>query len=364
VSNRNDLDAPLAIAYDDVLLQPQYSEITSRRQVDVSSDLDSNLRLNTPIIASPMDTVSGVDMAVEMATLGGCAIVHRYNSIEMQAAIIKQAYEKLLSNCIFLPNIGAAVGVSGGFMERAEAAVRAGATIICVDVAHGHHIMMRDALLKLRRKYPIGEVHLMAGNVATLEGVNDLSDWGADSVRCNIGSGSICSTRVQTGHGVPGLQTIIDCARTDRDVKIIADGGIKNSGDIVKALAAGADFVMCGSLLAGTTEAPGAVRRLPDGTRVKEYRGMASKDAQVDWRGSNSSPEGVATFIPCKGSVTDVVNTLVGGLKSGCSYSNARTLAELRCNARWIQQTSAGHTESRPHIVNTPGTTKKNNMGF
>ena len=171
-----------------------------------------------------------------------------------------------------------------------------------MDVAHGHHILMKNAIEKLKSLY--SDVHIMAGNVATKTGFEDLANWGADSIRCNIGSGSICSTRIQTGHGMPGLQTIFECFAADitRDVKIIADGGLKNSGDIVKALAAGADFVMVGSLLSGTTQTPGEVIYSSDGTRRKIYRGMASKEAQHDWRGKHSSNEGVSTTVPAIGS--------------------------------------------------------------
>ena len=192
-----------------------------------------------------------------------------------------------------------------------------------------------------------------------MEGINDVSDWGADAVRCNIGGGSICSTRLVTGHGLPGLQTIFDCARTDRDVKIIADGGIKTSGDIVKALAAGADFVMCGSLLAGTAESPGQVVSHPDGYPVKQYRGMASKDAQLDWRNKSSTPEGVATYIPFKGSVKDILKDLDGGIRSGLSYTGARNLKELRLKAEWARQTLAGTQESQTHILSAPRTRSK-----
>jgi IMP dehydrogenase len=227
-----------------------------------------------------------------------------------------------------------------------------------VDVAHGHHIMMKKALEELRNTF--GEdIYIIAGNVCTLEGVNDVSDWGANAVRCNIGGGSICSTRIVTGHGLPGLQTIFDCARTDRNVKIIADGGIKTSGDIVKALAAGADFVMCGSLLAGTQESPGQVVTLPDLSLVKEYRGMASKDAQMNWRNRSSTPEGVASYIPYKGSVTDILQDLKGGIQSGFSYTGARTIAQLQHKAEWARQTSAGTVESGTHILTSQNGRRK-----
>ena len=191
----------------------------------------------------------------------------------------------------------------------------------------------------------------MAGNVATLDGFNRLADWGADSIRVGIGGGSICSTRIQTGHGIPTLQSVIDCGQTDRDAILIADGGIKNSGDIVKALAAGADAVMLGSLLAGTEETPSETFRDRDGRCFKAYRGMASAEAQKAWRGKASSLEGVSTTIPCKGPVKNVVEELLTGVRSGLSYSGARDIPELRSKARFILQSHAASVESSTHIL-------------
>ena len=208
---------------------------------------------------------------------------------------------------------------------------------------------MKTALAELRATFG-DKVHIMAGNIATLEGYNDLVDWGADSVRCNIGGGSICSTRIQTGHGVPGLQTIFDCNQSDRRAPIIADGGIRNSGDIVKALAAGADFVMLGSVLAGTDETPGDIINTRQG-KFKSYRGMASKDAQMDWRGKTASLEGIAATVPCKGPVSNVLENLSRGIKSGLSYSGARTIGELQKEAKFVRQTSSGKVESAAHIL-------------
>lgn len=332
------------LTYDDVLLIPQYSDIRTRTDVDISTNLGKGLELLLPIIASPMDTVSEWEMARAMSYAGGTAIIHRYNNWEQQCAMIADAATSGAKT------IGAAVGISGDFIKRSEMCLKAGATFICVDVAHGHHILMKEALFELRNH--LGEdVHIMAGNVATLEGVNDLSDWGADSVRCNIGGGSICSTRIQTGHGLPGLQTIMDCSKTDRNVKIIADGGIRNAGDIVKALAAGAHAVMCGSLLAGTAETPGTVFTDEKGFKFKTYRGMASKEAQKDWRGKYSSFEGVATKVPYRGPVGSILNDLGRNIRSGLSYSGCRSLGQLRDNAKFVKQTSSGLSESRTHIL-------------
>ena len=328
-------------SYDDVLLRPQYSDIRSRSEIDISTDLGKGVILQLPIFASPMDTISEGAMGSAMGKVGASAIIHRYNTIQEQMSEINKVNSPSI--------VGGAVGISGDYLERASALVNYGADFLCVDVAHGHHIMMKEALHELRKLFG-DDYHIMAGNVATLDGINDLADWGADSVRCNIGGGSICSTRIQTGHGLPGLQTIIECSKTDRDVKIIADGGIKNSGDMVKALAAGADAVMVGSLLAGTTETPGEIFMDAKGTRWKTYRGMASKEAQVEWRGKYSSFEGVATRVPCRGSVGPILTDLEKGIRSGFSYTGARNLRELQTKAQFVEQTTSGLSESRTHI--------------
>ena len=328
-------------SYDDVLLVPQFSDIRSRSEIDISTDLGKGVILQLPIFASPMDTISEGAMGSVMGKVGASAIVHRYNTIQEQMNHVNKVESPRI--------IGGAIGISGDYLERASALVDYGADFLCVDVAHGHHIMMKEALRELRKLFG-DDYHIMAGNVATLEGINDLSDWGADSVRCNIGGGSICSTRIQTGHGLPGLQTIIECAKTDRDVKIIADGGIKNSGDMVKALAAGADAVMVGSLLAGTTETPGEVFMDTKGARWKTYRGMASKEAQVEWRGKYSSFEGVASRVPYRGPVRNILEDLEKGIRSGFSYTGARDLTELQTKARFVAQTTSGLSESRTHI--------------
>ena len=331
-----------ALTYQDVLLVPQYSDIESRTEVDIGSDLDRWLRLDLPIISSPMDTVSESPMAAAMSDNGGMAVVHRYNSIDEQCRHVSAVPAEA--------TVGAAIGASGDFVERAEELVGAGVSVLCIDVAHGHHSLMRNALKILRQKFP--DFHIMAGNVATLEGFDALAKWGASSVRCNIGGGSICTTRVQTGHGVPGLHTIFDCAGSEfaGDVKIVADGGIRNGGDVVKALAAGADIVMVGSLLSGTDQTPGKLFKTPDGN-FKQYRGMASRDAQMSWRGKSSSPEGVSSMVPYKGDVNILLAELAGSIQSGLSYSGARSIVELQGKAHFIRQTNAGQLESSAHIL-------------
>lgn len=330
-----------ALSFDDVLLMPQYSDIASRSEVDTGSAMKSLRKFSLPIISSPMDTVTGEDMACAVSRAGGVGILHRYNTIEEQCAMVMSITTKG-------QDVGAAIGVGDGFLERAKALARNGASFLCVDVAHGHHSSVKRALKSLKDTFG-DSMHIMAGNVATLEAFNDLADWGADSVRVGIGGGSICSTRVQTGHGMPTLQSIVNCSVSDRDALLVADGGIRNSGDIVKALAAGADFVMIGSLLAGTDETPGEILNTKEGKK-KVYRGMASKEAQTAWRGRVSSIEGVSHVVPYKGPVEEVLHDLGVGIRSGLSYSGARSIRELQAKAWFIRQTSAGTVESSTHI--------------
>jgi IMP dehydrogenase len=335
------------LTYDDVLLVPQYSDIESRKEVVLSSRLSERpfIEPSLPIISSPMDTVTEVQMALAMERAGGLGIVHRYNTIEQQALLVKDLYSAGVENP------AAAIGMTGHYQERAMALTSVGAKILCVDVAHGHHAMMERCLKTLKERFG-HSVHIMAGNVATREGYEALAAWGADSVRCNIGGGSICSTRIQTGHGVPGLQTIFDCAASDYDIPIIADGGMRNSGDMVKALAAGADFVMVGSLLAGTDESPGLVVTNTSGEKYKIYRGMASRDAQSDWRGRmTSAPEGVSTTVPYKGGAELILQDLSMGIRSGLSYSGSRDITEFQARAKFVRQTNASQTESGTHIL-------------
>jgi len=332
------------ITFDDVLLEPQYSDIISRSQVDIHGTIDDRSKaLFLPIISSPMDTVTEVEMAINMHRLGGLGIIHRYNTIDEQCDLVKETLGQVAT-------VGAAIGVTSDYLERAAALYDAGVRVLCVDVAHGHHIMMKNALTELRGILG-DDLHIMAGNIGTLEGFNALADWGADSIRVGIGGGSICSTRIQTGHGIPTLQSVLECGRSDRDARLIADGGIKTSGDIVKAIAAGADFVILGSLLGGCEEAPGDTFRDRDGRCFKTYRGMASAAAQRDWRGSTASLEGVSTTVPCKGPVKKVVEDLVTGIRSGFSYSGARTKEELQAKAKFIIQSQASSIESTTHIL-------------
>jgi len=334
-----------AKSYDDILLVPKYSDIESRSQVDIGTSLDDKLHFKLPVISSPMDTVTEDKMALTMFDYGGLGLIHRYNKISEQANIAaKVLYEREEAK------VGAAIGMTGDFEERALALRMIGVQVLCVDVAHGHHSMMEKCLKTLKDRFG-EEIHIMAGNVATLEGFDAVASWGADSIRVGIGGGSCCSTRLVSGHGVPTFQSILDCAKSEYDVKIIADGGIKTSGDIIKSLAAGADFVMIGSLLAAAKESPGEIFTTKSGKRYKVYRGMASAEAQNAWRGKAAAPEGVSTTIPYKGSVKNILKDLAGGIRSGLSYSGARSLAELRSKATFIRQTHSGQLESSAHIL-------------
>jgi len=366
-----------ALSFDDVLLVPRKSEIESRRDVFLYSELkETFFGFNLPIISSPMDTVTGKKMINSMKDYGGVGIAHRYCSIEEQVDMItieEPAKRQRLhfpdmwfkgsprGLCVEYPQHleepytsrttpGAAIGATGDYLERAQELVKAGCNLICVDVAHGHHVSVRDALKALKAQFG-DDVILIAGNVATAKGFKDLSKWGADAIRVGIGGGSICSTRLQTGHGVPTLQSIIDCAESGCDAKIIADGGIRNAGDIVKAYAAGADFVMLGSMLAGTEQTPGQVFSSQDGKKYKVYRGMASVEAQVDWRGQARSLEGISTTIPYKGCAGKILQDLEQNIRSGLSYSGAEHLPDLYCKSKFIRQTQAGMRESFTHIL-------------
>lgn len=331
------------VCFDDVLLEPQFSDITTRTSVKLNQHIKNLSKpVHLPIVSAPMDTVTEATMATSIGQIGGLGILHRYNTIGEQ---VKMATEVSESGVLF----GAAIGTTGDFIERATALVwESNVNILCIDVAHGHHSNVRYALEALKKTFGT-TIHLMAGNVATLGAFNDLSDWGADSIRVGVGGGSICSTRLQTGHGIPTLQSVIDCSKSDRDTILIADGGIRNSGDIVKALAAGADLVMIGSLLAGTDQTPGEVLDTEKGKR-KVYRGMASKEAQNNWRGSFSSIEGVSHTVPYRGCAKEVINELVVGIRSGLSYSGATSIQEFQSKANFVRQTTAGAFESSTHI--------------
>lgn len=338
-----------ALSFDDVLLVPQHSNIVSRKDVDTSTKLSKHLTLKIPVISSCMDTVTGPEMAIAMWKTGGLGMLHRYNSIEQQCAMFRTV-RAAEANCSI------AVGVTGDYKDRLKSLVALGATNFCFDIAHGDCDMMEDAIKWFRATFG-KDFTIIAGNVATGVGAMRLTDSGADAIRVGLGGGSLCTTRIMTGHGIPTFQSVLDCwdylhyRRYNESVCLIADGGIKNSGDIVKSIAGGAGAVILGQLLASTDESPGELIDSPAG-KFKKYRGMASLGAQVDWRPEKKDeivPEGEDTILPYKGSVDKILYQLVGGLRSGMTYSNARTLKELKSNVELVQITSAGWAESKPH---------------
>lgn len=332
--------------FDDFLLVPQYSDIRSRKEIDISTKLN-NLKFNIPIISSPMTTVTETAMSLEISNLGGFGIIHRYCSIKHQVHLLNEIKRKNKNAFV-----GAAVGTVDDFKERVVELIKNGINLICIDVAHGHHILVKEAIEWIKNNY---NIHVMAGNVASGEGYRDLSFWGADSIRIGVGGGSICSTRIQTGHGVPTLSSIFESFKFKKEYNlnsgIIADGGIKNSGDIVKALAAGADMVMLGSLLAGTDESPSELFDI-NGEKFKMYSGMASKESQESWRGYSTSIEGVSSKTKYVGSLEKVINEFIANIKSGLSYSGVRNILELQENAIWSLQSNNSLNESKPHILN------------
>lgn len=337
------------ICFDDILLVPQISDIDSRNEISLATHLGKH-KFRLPIISSPMDTVTECSMALSMFENGGLGVVHRYNTSKEQCEIVRDIAATLEdTSSTNISKISAAIGTSGNFINRTKFLYDCGVRIFCIDVAHGHHTLVEKSIKSLRDT--IGDsITIIAGNVATGNGFEDLSKWGADAIRVGIGGGSICSTRIETGHGVPTLQSVLDC-RDAGDAALIADGGIKTSGDVVKSLAAGADMVMLGSMLAGTDETPGEVFQSKDNKRYKVYRGMASPEAQIAWRGEARSLEGISTTIPYKGPVEDILKRLERNIKSGLSYTGSRNLKEFRGMAKFIKQSSSGLMESRTHIL-------------
>lgn len=329
-----------SICFDDILLLPHGSNIKSRKNIDISMH-----GYSFPIVASPMDTVCGHEMALAIANEGGIGIIHRYMTPGKRIA------EFLLAsaNSTNPGNVGIAISsAEAEDKEFMRSALDMGCRWFCIDTANGHNQSAVYATGYLKARY--AEIKVMVGNVATAEGYIELCNAKADAVRVGIGGGATCKTRIVTGHGMPTLQSIIDCYEhkkaAGRSTLIVADGGIRNSGDIVKAFAAGADLVMLGSMLAGTDEAPGEI---VDG--YKKFRGMASKEAQHDWRGSISVDEGISTMIRCKGPVKNIFEEIKGGISSGCSYSGVDLLSELAENAEYTIVSPASIHESRPHAI-------------
>lgn len=363
--------AKQGITFDDVLLIPAESHVLPN-EVDLSTQLAPNLKLNIPLISAGMDTVTEGKMAAAMAKMGGLGVIHKNLSIEAQADEVKLAKNSEIgpedkhaavdANGKLL--VAAAVGVTSDTFERAEALFAAGADAIVIDTAHGHSAGVLRKIKEIRDHFP--EKTLIAGNVATAEGTRALFEAGVDVVKVGIGPGSICTTRVVAGVGVPQLTAVYDAADVAREFgkPIIADGGIKYSGDVVKALAAGGNAVMLGSMLSGTEEAPGDVQQGSDGRLVKSYRGMGSVGAMAQQHGSSDRyfqggvneanklvPEGIEAVVSYKGTVRNVVYQILGGLRSGMGYCGAENIQKLIDTAQFVRISNAGLRESHPHDV-------------
>ncbi|MCX6817133.1 MAG: IMP dehydrogenase [Candidatus Beckwithbacteria bacterium] len=339
------------LTFDDVLLLPNYSEVTPSK-TDTTTKLTEKIKLPIPILASPMDTVCESAMALRLGKIGGYGIIHRNLSIEKQVGELKLVLKAGVK-------AGAAVGVGVDFKDRVAALIKAGVKEICVDSAHGHTKHVIEAIKKIKIFH--SGVEVIAGNVATYEGADDLFKAGAAAVKVGMGPGSICTTRIMSGMGVPQLSAIVAGAKAAKKYKksIIADGGIRTSGDLVKALAAGAAAVMLGSLLAGTDAAPGKLVTY-QGKKYKTYRGMGSvgamKQGSAERYGQKKTDkilvaEGVEGLVEYKGKLEDFVYQLVGGLRSGLAYLGAKNLKELRQKAKFIRISRAGVYESRPHSI-------------
>ncbi len=367
----SDKIAMLGLTYDDVLLLPDASEVIPS-EVNTQTQLTRNISIAVPLVSSAMDTVTESAMAIAMAKAGGIGIIHRNLPVDEQVMHVKLVKNVGLA--------GAAVGVGDDGFTRARALIEAGVDVVVVDTAHGHHRAVLDAIARIKKFSPTTEI--IGGNVATRAGAQALINAGADAVKVGVGPGSICTTRIVAGVGVPQITAILEASKAcaKAGIPLIADGGLQYSGDIVKALVAGANSVMLGSLLAGCDESPGELVEI-GGLKYKAYRGMGSL-AAMQSRGDQKSyskdrymqddvlsedklvPEGIEGKVIYSGSLASVVHQLVGGLRSGMGYAGAPDIETLRRDGHLIQITAAGLQESHPHdvshVADAPNYSRKN----
>lgn len=346
-----------ALTYDDIQLIPKFSNIKSRTEISLRTKLSRNYNLIIPIVASPMDTVCETDMAVKMFRLGGVGCIHRFNTPEEQAKMIRDVRYKMFGengegHLFFdwemednIP-VMAAIGVSESDKSRAKLLVENGANVLLIDVAHGDHQNVIDMIRWCKEHLPL-TVDIIAGNIATADAAERLQAAGADGLRAGIGGGSVCSTRIRTGFGIPNVTSIEDIVKV-ANVPVMADGGIKNSGDIAKALGLGSSTVMLGSLIAGTDESPGGTINKGN-SLYKKYRGSASAETKAAHGQENRNIEGESTLIPYKGNIRDIIKDLSEGIKSALSYAGANSLSQYHPD--YVVVTNAGINEAKPHLL-------------
>lgn len=370
----------ISLTFDDVLLLPSYSDF-SRQDIELSTNLTRNIKLKIPLVSSPMDTVTESKLAIALGNLGGIGIIHRNLTTAKQVEEVEKVKQTRSTSSGQAMLVGAAVGSSSGYEDRVKGLAGVGVDVIIVDSAHGYSKSVIDAIVFIKKKYP--RVDVIGGNIATYDGARALIAAGADGLRVGMGPGAICTTRIISGMGVPQITAINETVRASRKAKIpvIADGGIKYSGDMVKALAAGASAVMMGSFFAASEESPGRIvslsreqipqrfkSSLNNRTRLykfKEYRGMGSIAAmqkgtkiksEDEYHGKNYKDrvlvaEGVEGLVPVKGTVGDLVDQAVGGIKSGMYYVGCKTIPQLWTKSKFIRITQASLTESHPHSI-------------
>jgi|7_EtaG_2_1085326.scaffolds.fasta_scaffold18943_6 IMP dehydrogenase len=332
------------LTYDDISIIPSYSEVISRSLCDTSIDFTDTI-LSTPIIASPMDTICGYEMCVEMYKLGGIGILHRFMSINEQVEICQKLD---IDKCRY----GVAIGVNGDSYERVNRILSScNPSFICIDVAHGHHFKVGEMIKYLKHG---SDIHIMAGSIVTVKAALDLMDWGADSLRVGIGNGSMCETRIRAGVGIPQASAIKDIFDLDLGIQIIADGGCKTTGDVAKALALGADAVIIGSLFSGTKETPGNIIKMgmwPNEQLYKKYQGSASIESKLARGEESKNVEGNSKLTLYKGKVKRIYDDIRDGICSAMSYVGAFNMEEFSGKVEFVEITSAGQIEAQPHGV-------------
>ena len=398
------------LTYDDVNIIPKYSELESRDKVDLTTRFTKNTVLSIPIVASPMDTVTEIDMAKEMLDWGGVGVIHRFQSVENQARMMKSLhyewdryfepvpgitdgtertiekeweewwdsvrgwnhpptksdFDDLKERFYFADSmirdekiwskrpLCAAIGVTGDYFERAQELVKNGCNVLLIDIAHGHHVLLKKVIKELKNEFG-KNVEVIGGSIATKEATKDLCEWGVDGIRVGIGNGSFCETRIRTGVGLPQVTALFDvCSVADNyGVPCIADGGVRYVGDVAKGLGAGADSVMLGSIIAGTKETPGDIHKVgewPNEKLYKKYRGSASLDSKSD-RGESDNVEGNSKIIPYKGKVIRIISDIRDGLSSAFSYVGASDVLDFQSKCEFVQVTQAGVIEAKPHLL-------------